>query len=77
MNNEHKANCSNRTKCVTLRWIMVDGKIRYTNDVVEGAKRAGRYQRCTNTIEDAPDLCDFTNPDHYLQLQSHNQPHKG
>lgn len=79
--------------CTTLRWILHctdTDRIVYSNDaeVVNALaakysvpdnriERVGYYHYCTNTIEEAYDLCNFDDPRQYLTLRSHNQPHKG
>lgn len=80
----------NSAKHVTTRWIIVlqdNSEIIVYGDVNVydriSAKRggksfrvAGSYERCTNTIV-CEDLCDFSDANQYLQMQSHNQTHKG
>ena len=79
MNNQHREGCPKNATCITHRWIRADGRIVYSNDpdTLGEVKSSGHYQRCTNTVEYADDLCDFSDPNQYLPWQSHNQPHKG
>lgn len=93
MNNASEETITRPQPCTVLRWILhcedID-RIFYSNDADivkavaakysvpdERIERAGYYHYCTNTVEAADDLCDFSNPAQYLPWQSHNQPHKG